>query len=218
VKWDWQRIGAIAGILFFVAVAASFFTPETPDADDTTAAILSSIADDRSGHLVTAYLQGIASFLFIVFVGALWSRLRRAEAEPGPSVLVALGGLGSAIVILVSSGILLALIDAAHERREPEAVRALFELDEIVFLVLGWTSAAFYAGAALSSLATGSLPRWLGWLAALLAAVFVVAFLGIFSEDDEGGVLGGIFFVAILVNFIWILAASLMLLREQGTE
>jgi hypothetical protein len=218
MKWDWQRIGAVAGILFFVAVVASFFTPETPDADDPTAKIASSIADDRSAHLLSVYLQGIASFLFIVFVGALWSRLRRAEAEPGPSVLVALGGLGSAIVILVSSGIFLALIDAAHEGREPAAVRALFELDEVVFIVIGWTSAAFYAGAALSSLATGSLPRWLGWLAALLAAVFVVAFLGVFSENDEGGVLGRLFFVAILVNFIWILAASIILLREQSAE
>jgi hypothetical protein len=218
MKRDWQRIGGVAGVLFFVAVVASFFTPETPDADDATATIVSSIADDRSAHLVTVYLQGIASFLFIVFVGALWSRLRRAEAEPGASVLVALGGLGSAVVILVSSGIFLALIDAAHEGRASAAVRALFELDEIVFLVIGWTSAAFYTGAALSSLGTGSLPRWLGWLAALLAAVFVVAFFGIFSEDDEGGVLGGIFFVAILVNFIWILAASVVLLREQGGE
>jgi hypothetical protein len=62
---------------------------------------VSSIAEDRSGHLVTVYLQGMASFLFIVFVGTLWSRLRRAEPEPGPSVLVGL-------VILVSSGTLLA--------------------------------------------------------------------------------------------------------------
>jgi hypothetical protein len=218
MKWDWQRIGGVAGILFFVAVVASFFTPETPDGDDATAEIASSIADDRSAHLVTAYLQGLASLLFVVFVGALWSRLRRAEDQPGPSVLVALGGLGSAIVILVSSGIFLALIDAAHEGREPAAVRALFELDEIVFMVIAWTSAAFYAGAALSSLAAGSLPRWLAWLAALLAAVFVLAFLSIFSEDDEGGVLGGIFFVAILVNFIWILATSIVLLREPSAE
>jgi hypothetical protein len=131
---------------------------------------------------------------------------------------VALGGLGSAIAILVSTGVLLALVEAAHEGRGPAAVRALFELDEIVFIVIAWTSAAFYTGAALSSLATSSLPRWLGWLAALLAAVFVLAFLSIFSEDDEGGVLGAISFLALLVNFIWILAASIVLLREDSAE
>lgn len=31
---DWQRIGAVSGILFFALVIASFFTPETPDEDE----------------------------------------------------------------------------------------------------------------------------------------------------------------------------------------
>jgi hypothetical protein len=61
--------------------------------------------------------------LFIVFVGALWSRLRRAEAERGPSIVVALGGVRSAVIILVSSGVFLALIEAADEGREPAALR-----------------------------------------------------------------------------------------------
>lgn len=212
---DWERLGALSGMLFFAAVVASFFTPETPDADDPTAEIARSIADDRTAHLLSVYLQGIASLLFLVFVGALWSRLRRAEADRGPSILVALGGVGSALIILVSSGVFLALIEAADEGREPAAVRALFELDEIVFIVIGWTSAAFYAGVALSSLATRSLPRWLGWIAAALAVVFVVAFLGVFSESDEGGVLGAIFFIGLLVNFLWILAASILMLRAS---
>jgi hypothetical protein len=212
---DWQRIGAVSGILFFVVVVASFFTPDTPDADDPTAEIVRSIADDRTEHLLTVYFQGIASLFFLVFVGALWSRLRAAEADRGPSILVALGGVGSAVIVLISSGVFLALIEAADEGREPAAVRALFELDEIVFLVFGWTSAAFYLGAALCSLGAGGLPRWLGWVAAVLAAVFVIAFLGIFSEDDDGGVLGGIFFIGILVNFLWILAASIAMLRSR---
>jgi hypothetical protein len=212
---DWQRIGAVSGILFFVAVLVSFFTPETPDADDPTAEIVSSIADDRSAHLLGVYFTGIASLLFLVFVGALWSRLRQAEAGFGPAILVALGGVGTAVIILIADAVFLALIEAADEGREPAAVRALFELDEIVFIVIGWTSAAFYAGAALSSLATGSLPRWLGWIAAALAAVFVVCFLGVFSKDDEGGPLGGIFFIGILINFLWILATSIVMLRTK---
>jgi hypothetical protein len=212
---DWQRVGAVSGILFFVAVLASFFTPDTPDADDPTAEIVSSIADDRSAHLVTVYLEGIASLLFIVFVGALYARLRAVEADRGASLLVALGGVGTAVIVLISSGIFLALIEAADEGREPAAVRALFELDEILFIVIGWTSAAFYAGAALCSLTTGGLPRWLGWVAAVLTAVFVIAFLGIFSEDDDGGILGGIFFIGLLVNFLWILAASIAMLRSR---
>jgi hypothetical protein len=211
----WRRTGAVSGLLFFAVVVASFFTPDTPDADDLTAEIVNSIADDRTAHLVSVYLGGLASLLFLVFVGALWSRLRAAEGDRGPSILVALGGVGTAAIVLVANGVFLALIEAADEGREPAAVRALFELDEVVFLGFGWTSAAFYTGAALSSLATRSLPRWLGWVAALLAVVFVVGFLGVFSEDDEGGVLGVVFFIGFIVNVLWILAASIVMLRSS---
>ena len=213
---DWQRLGAVSGILFFATVVASFFTPDTPDADDPSATIATEIADDRSAHLASAYLVGLASLFFIVFVGALWSRLRAAEADRGPSILVALGGLGTALLILVSNGIFLALIEASDEGREPGAVRALFELNDIAFISIGWTSAAFYAGVALSSLGSGSLPRALGWIAAALAVLFPVAFFGIFSESDDGGVLGGIFFIGILINFIWILATSVAMLRARS--
>jgi hypothetical protein len=44
----------------------------------------------------------------------------------------------------------------------------------------------------------------------------VICFLGVFSEDDEGGVLGGIFFIGILVNFLWILATSIVMLRTRA--
>jgi hypothetical protein len=212
---DWQRVGAVSGIVFFVLVLTSFFTPDTPDEDDPTAEIVSSIADDRSGHLAGVYIGGVASLLFLVFVGALWSRLRAAEIDRGPSILVVLGGVGTTTIILLANSVLFALVDAADAGREPDAIRALFELDQTLFLGVGWTSAAFYLGVALSSLATGSLPRWLGWVAAVLALLFVVGFLGIFSEDDEGGALGALFFIGLLVNFLWILATSIVMLRSR---
>ena len=215
---DWQRVGAISGILFFVAVLASFFTPETPDADDPTPKIASELADDRSAHLVTVYLLGLGSLLFILFVGALWSRLRAAEADRGASIVVALAGIATAVIVLVSSMIFLALIEAADEGREPAAVRALFELDELIFLAMGWTSAAFYGGIALSSLANRSLPRALGWIAVGLALLFPICFFGIFSESDDGGVLGGIFFLGIVINFFWIRATSIVMLTSSSTS
>jgi hypothetical protein len=212
---NFERLGAVSGILFFALVIASFFTPETPDEDDPTAQVVSSIADDRTGHLAGVYIGSVASLLFVVFVAALWSRLRSAEADRGASILVALGGVGSAVIVLVANVVLFALVEAADEGREPAAVRALFQLDQSIVLAIGWTSAAFYLGVALSSLATGSLPRWLGWLAGLLAVVFVVGFLGIFSDEDEGGALGAVFFIGIALNFLWILATSIVMLRAK---
>jgi hypothetical protein len=212
---SWERLGAVCGLVWFLVVVASFFVPDTPDADDPTTQIAEEVADDRTGLLFGVYFNGLASLLFLVFTAALWSRLRAREPERGPSVLVLLGGLGSALMILASSGVTLTLVEVADEGREPEAVRALLELDQLFFLGIGWTSAAFYAGAALSGRTTGALPRPLVSVAALLAAVFPITFLGIFSESDDGGVLGGIFFLALLVNFLWILATSVVMLRRS---
>jgi hypothetical protein len=213
---SWERLGGLCGVLFFLALVASFSTPETPDVDDPTAQIAEELADDRTGLLFGVYIGGLASLLFLVFTAALWARLRAREPERGPSVLVLLGGLGSAIMIIAAGGVTLAAIEVADAGREPEAVRALFELDQLFFLGIGWTSAAFYAGAALSGLTSGGLPRALAWIAAVLAVVFPVAFLGIFSEADEGGVLGVIFFIALIVNFLWILATSVVMLRSPA--
>ena len=216
---NWQRVGAVSGILFFAFVLASFvFTPETPDEDDPTAEIVSTFADDRTGHLVGVYLSGLAALFFLVFVTALWSRLRAAETDRGPSTLVVLGGVGTAVIVLAANAVFLALVEAANDGREPEAVRALFQLDETVVLAVGWTSAAFYIGVAASSLSTGSLPRVLGWVAALLGLIFVVGFFGIFSESEEGGVLGAVFFAGLLLNFFWILATSIVMLRSRGAS
>jgi hypothetical protein len=213
---SWERQAAIAGLLFVAVLIASFFTPSTPDIDDSTAKIVQDLADDRDGLIAGAYLGGIASVLFIAFTAGVWSRMRAAEGEAGPSVLTLLGGLGSALVIIIANGILLATVYAAYEGREPDAVRALFELDNTVFLGLGFTSAAFYGGVALSAIPRRSLPSVLAWAAAALAVAFPVSLLGLFSKADDGGALGTVFFIALLVNFLWIVATSIVLLRTSG--
>jgi hypothetical protein len=209
-----EALGGASGVIFFVVVVASFFTPEAPDVDEATATIVSELAEDRDGQVLSVYLGFLASFFFTVFTVGLWTWLRRAEVERGASVLVLLGGLGSVILVLIANGVFYALVDAAEEGREPEAVRALFELDQAILPAIAITSMVFYAGVALSSLATGALPRWLAWVAAALAIVFPIALLGIFSEDDEGGALGVIFFIALLVNFVWILVTSVLMWQE----
>jgi hypothetical protein len=207
------RLGAVSGILFFLAVLGNFFTPETPDVNDPAVKIARELADDRTGQIASSYLLGLGALLFLVFIAGLWAHLRAAESERGTSTLVLLGGVGTAAIILVASIVLYAVVNAAYDQREPAAVRALFELEEVMFLPIGFTSAVFYLGAALSGLGHKSLPAWLGWSAAALAAVYPIALLGLFSKADDGGVLGAIFFIAILLNFIWILATSIVMLR-----
>jgi hypothetical protein len=51
----------------------------------------------------------------------------------------------------------------------------------------------------------------------LLGAVFLVSLLAVLSADDEGGPLGAVFFITLMVSMLWVLAASIALLREPRT-
>jgi hypothetical protein len=210
----WQRVGGLAGIAFVLLFFANFFTPSTPDVADPTSGLGAAIADESTGHALSIYLGGLAMVAFLIFLGALWTLLRRSEAEPGASIVVLIGGVALAAVDFVGNGVYLALVQASHEGREPDAIRALLELDSAVFVPAGFALAALYAGVALSALPTGSLPRWLGWSAAGFAAIFLVALLGVFSGDDEGGPLGIVFFLALLAQFLWVIAASVVMIGD----
>ena len=213
----WQRAGAVSGMLFVVAVVATFFTATTPDVDDSVSEIRSTLVDDRTGLIAGIYLGGLAAFFFLVFLAALCSLLRRAEGEPGPSVLALLGGVATTVMIVVVNAVVFTLVAAADQEAGDEALRALLELDSSLFIPTGFTFAAFHAGAALSILWTGALPRWLGWASGAIGLVFLVSLLGMFSENDEGGVLGFVYFIDLLASLLWGLATSVVMLMRTRT-
>jgi Domain of unknown function (DUF4386) len=213
-RMSWERIGAVSGILFVVTIVATFFVPSTPDVDDPAAQIRESLVDDRNGLIAGIYLSGLAAFFFLAFLAALYLRLRRAESEAGPSVLALLGGVATTVMVLAVTGVVLALVAAADEDAGDEALRALLELDGALFIPTGFFFAAFHVGAGLSILGSGVLPRWLGWASVVIALVFLVALFGLFSEDDEGGPLGIVYFLDLLASLLWALATSILMLRR----
>jgi hypothetical protein len=215
---QWQRIGGIAGLVFVALSLGNLFTPSTPDADDSSSTLAQAIADDRTGHIMSVYLDGLGMVAFLAFLASLWGLLRRAEPEAGPSLLALLGGLTLSGIVLVSSGVYLALVEAADEGREPAAIRALFELDSFIFIPAGFALVALYAGIALSAIPTRSLPAWLGWSAAAFAVLFAVTQVGVFSDDEEGGPLGIVFFMGLLAQFLWVIAASVVMIGRGRTS
>jgi hypothetical protein len=210
----WERIGAVSGILFVVTIVASFFVPSTPDVDDPAAEIRESLVDDRNGLIAGVYLSGLGAFFFLAFLAALYLLLRRAEADIGPSVLALVAGVATTVMVVAVTGVVLALVGAADEQAGDDALRALLELDSALFIPTGFLFAAFHVGAGLSILQTGALPRWLGWASLVIALVFLVALFGMFSEDDEGGPLGIVYFLDLLASLLWALATSIVMLRR----
>ena len=215
-SWSWQRIGAVAGILWFATFIGTWFTPSTPDAEDPPVQIALELAQDVEGLRFAGWLIALGAVFFVIFSAALWSRLRAAETERGPSVLVALGGMGSALIIFIEATVNYALTEAVQARRDPAAVIALFELEEIVFVGIFFTAIIFYAGVALCERGVRTLPAWAGIGAAILTLAFVVGSIGLATTSDDGGAFGAIGWIGLLVNFIWVLAVSIWMLRDTS--
>ena len=114
-------------------------------------------------------------------------------------------------------GAFLALVEAADQEREEAAIRALLELDNTLFTGSIFLMVVFHTGVALSAIPRRSLPVWLGWWAAALALLLMIALLGIFSEDYDSTPLFGILLpLGLLATLLWVLTASVVMLRRTG--
>jgi hypothetical protein len=214
---SWERWSGIAGLVFFGAILAMFFVPSTPDIGVADAEIGPAVAADARGIAAGVYVLGLGAIAFAVFASGLATRLRGGEGErAGSSIGVLIGAVLFTTVATVACGITLALVAASREDRDPTVVRALFELDEVAFIPAGFGLALMLLSAAVGILGTRALPAWLGWSAAVLGAGFLVALLAVMSADDEGGPLGFVYFLDLILSTLWVVAVSVVLLRVKG--
>jgi hypothetical protein len=216
----WDRITAFAGLAFFVLVVASFFTPETPMAEDGGAAIAADIAADRTGHQWSLLLAFLGDIAFLVFLAGLWSRLRRAEGRGGLfSGLLAVAGAVFVATIMVSEGLYLAMVTGTGQIADDPAVfTTLAVLNDWVGFAGIPAGAALFLGAAAAIVSTGTLPRWLGWFAGLTAVLLIVSLGGVFQEDIDDAGLAWAAFAAFVLMMLWTLVTSIVLLRRAGQE
>jgi hypothetical protein len=210
----WDRITAIAGLLFVVLVVASFFTPETPDSGGSAEELAAAISDDRAGHQMSLLLGFLADIAFLLFLAGVWSRLRRYEGGGGMFAgLFGLAGAALAATILVSEGLYLAYIQAA-ESADPSVLPTIAALDDWVGVGTVPAGVAMMIGATGAILSTHALPVWLGWLAGLNAVLLVLSLGAVFETDDESVLVGVGAFGGFLLLLIWVLATSVVLLRR----
>lgn len=211
----WERWAGIAGLVFFATLLGTFFLPSTPELSIADSELGPAIAADARGLGADVYLLGLGGAAFGIFASGIASRIRAAEGERAASSIgVLVGAVVFVSMTLVAAGVSLALVAAAREGRDEAAVRALFELDNVLFVPAGFALAVFLLSTAAGVVSTRALPTWLGWAAAALGAGFVVSSLGVLSADDEGGPLGFAFFIDLMLSMLWVLATAVALLRE----
>ncbi|MGH2748048.1 MAG: hypothetical protein ACRDKB_09015 [Actinomycetota bacterium] len=189
-------MAALTGVVFVVLLVVSFIVSgETPEADASSQEIISFYSENEAEITVSSILFGLGAVFFLFFNGTLRSVLRSAEGGTGTlSAVVYAGGVVATVGMLIFAGLGFTLGDTAGEL-EPAAAQALNALSSDFFLPLAGGIATFLFAAGLVTIRTGALPRWLGWVAIVLAIV-------------EFSPIG---FFVFLATLLWVLVVSILL-------
>ena len=188
-------MAAVAGMLFVVAlVVGQYVAPALVYPVEQVGGLTASFYVNYEGRLLAeAILVGVASMLFLVFLGGLRAFLARAEGQPPrlAPVVVAAGTVATGLALL-QAAILAALITLQENELGVRAqgsawgARALYYLHGAVGDLALFPFAVFLGAAAVVLLRTGALPRWLGWVGVAFGLLIGVLAVGVVAGLDVG--------------------------------
>jgi hypothetical protein len=203
----WRRFEPLAGVVFVVLAVISVITAPGEDFLAEPSEVADYYADNSGRIMVGEFIGGIAIFAFFWFVGAVRNRLRVPETpEGGLPALAFGGGIAAATLVLVANTATMAGAFRADEdgQIDPAAAAALNDISSLIIGIAAPVAlAVFVAATGIVSIATGVLPRWLGWLSLLLALGFLIPFIG---------------FVFWVPFAVWVLLVSVLLYLQPGEE
>jgi hypothetical protein len=192
-----DSIAPLTGVAFLVFAILSFvISGEPPSAkDDTPEAIVNHYQDNKDAIMASSISAGIAMTALIFFAGYLRKVLSAATGAASilPGIVLA-GASIMAVGFAIDTTILFAAADAADDV-DPVAIVALQTLWDNDFVPIALGIVVFLLSSGLAIVQTGALPRWLGWVAIVLAIVGLTP----------------VGFVAFMVGALWILVVSIML-------
>ena len=205
-----RRWSAIAGIAFFVLFIAGWMlsSPDVPESDAPIAEWADWLDDKGAVSLIAAYLIVLAGLCLLVFGVGLALRIRAAKGEGTLTAPLVLGlsvmsaGLLVAGAIAVNSSPILYLFD--DKAPEPVDVAAILQMQSLGFglgLVGAMLPAAGVIAVATAAL-RGTVPSWftvVGYVCAVL-------------------LLGAVLFIPMAALPIWVLIASILFLRREGSR
>lgn len=190
-----------------------------PKADESLTEVAAFFADKRDEILIGNFLIGVAAILFLWFAGALRSYLRSGEGGEGRLSAAAFGGGIAGVALLLAGAAVLNMFafDFAGDGEVPALARGVFDASSAFFAMSACCFAAFFAAAACSGARSGALPPWAYWSGSVVALLQVLAGLTLFVESGffaAGGAMPT--YIAPGLAFLWIVAASVLMIRRDG--
>jgi hypothetical protein len=195
-----RRLAPLTGIPFAILLVVAFTSPSTPDVHDTGVQVINHYNAHHSAHLIGDICGGIAVVFFLFFLSSLRSYFKDKEGADGLSMTAFAGGIMIAVGGAIFTSLDVAQIDARHDIT-PQAAQALNVLGNDFFFPFEIGLIVFALSIGLAIIASGALPKWLGWV---MVVIGVVAFTPV-------GFFG--FFVVL----IWSVIVAILIYRRLGT-
>lgn len=198
----WAGLGGILYVALFIIGTILLFGG-TPDGDATPAKVVAWYRDsghrDRIGFGWIA--AGLGLFFFLWFVGALREAVRSIDGDGLYARMTTIGGVVYASLALaaiaLNSGIRMMSDDTYQHQVFPELIHAANDAGYVLHATGGAGAAAMIFAATLAAMRTRRIAPWLGWLGLLCGL----------------GALASIAFFPQLLLALWIVGASVALLR-----
>ena len=206
-------IGGVSGVVSlvlslggFALIGAAGFALEPGSSSEEVA---DAVSDGNTGlALAGVFLDTLGSLFLIAFAAFLWTRLRRAEGEPGWMSLASFG----AALLMVAAGLgdkaaYYAIVSRADTGLDADVATALYDTVTGFFTLFQALAGFFLVVTGIVVLRTGALRRWLGWTGVAIGVMSTAAAAG-----PESGA-GQLVFPLVV---LWIVAVSIALLREPS--
>ena len=181
---------------------------------ESAADIVARYSQGSDGYLRAAVAEGVSVGLLVIFVAGLHGAVARAdEGARTLSRAAAIGATAALTLLLLGFALIATLAYRTAADADADVVIALYDLSSLAgqFGLFALVVFLFANGAVM--VRTGAVSRRLGYAALGLGALSVVAAGGL----EQHGILSvhdGLGFLALALVYVWVLAASVLLLRR----
>ena len=201
MKREW--LVPLTGVLFVALLIISFVVAgEPPDADEDVGKIVDHYVDNKDSIEIGALIGGLAA-LSLLFFGAYLRKFFHAAEPAGHGMLSPLM-LAATVIIVGGAGLDITLsvaIAEAADDIDPVGVQALQAFWDNDFVPIAIGIELLFLSVGLSIIRYGAMPKWLGWVAIVIAVIGVTP----------------IGFAAFPLGGLWVIVVSVMLtVRARG--
>ena len=210
---NWERWGALGGILFVVLVTITALLPGyPPKTGDSARKIADFITNNGDEIRWAATTGGLAVIALFWWLGSVWRLMRRGEGGSPRLTVVAFAGAVFAAVMATIGAVNLAVIPVIGTHTFADSQVRYFYIMSTNLAVATLFGAAVFVGAfSLLIIRRHVLPPVIGWLGLLVALLGILGGPVVSSTRDSFFYVA---FVAFISFLVWVIIVSILMFLE----